>query len=438
MPTLSVVGLGKLGICTAACFAAKGFTVIGHDINEVIVEAVNKGVAPVPEPGLTELLAVAGERLKATLSYQEVINGSDITFLITPTPSLPSGHFSDAHLLAALEQLGVAYGRSGKPYHTFVITSTVSPGTIEGSLIPLLEKASGMKYPGGFGVAYNPEFIAIGSVINDFLRPDLVLIGEGEQSTGDVIASLYTRVCENTPHIARMSLVSAEIAKISLNAYITMKISFANTLSRICEEIPSADVDDITNAIGADKRVSPYYLKGGGPYGGPCFPRDNRAFQAFALKHGVHARLAEATHHANEDHSRFILDKIASRVQGKIAILGLSFKKGTPVIEESFGIHIVQQLMRLRSDTIVSVYDPLAQREARRVLGDTIHYAVSALECIKDSALCVITTDHPEFCDAALFSGISRPFILIDCWGIIDRSHLQSNIQFHAVGRTQK
>jgi len=257
---LSVIGLGKLGVCTAACFALKGFDVIGIDINKDFVDAINNSKAPVYEPKLQEIIASVRGKLKGTQDYKEAVRKSDITFIIVPTPSRLDGHLSDKTIQDVLKRLSVALREANKRYHLFVITSTVTPGTVDEKLIPLIESVSGKKLNTDFGVCYNPEFIALGSVITDFLNPDIVLIGESDKSAGDKLEDVYSIVCENKPYVARMSIISSEIAKISLNSYITMKISFANTLANICEALPGANIDDITRALGADKRVSPYYF----------------------------------------------------------------------------------------------------------------------------------------------------------------------------------
>ena len=213
---LSVIGLGKLGACAAACFSAKGFEVIGVDINKDFVDAINNVKAPVYEPRLQELIDASNGRLEATQEYEYALMNSDTTFLIVPTPSKGDGHFSDRYLKDALKHLAEAFKKK-KAYHIFVITSTVSPGTTEESLIPLIENISDKKLNKDFGIAYNPEFIALGSVITDFLNPDMVLVGESNTHVGDELEKIYRAVSENKPYIARMSIVSAEIAKISIN-----------------------------------------------------------------------------------------------------------------------------------------------------------------------------------------------------------------------------
>ena len=434
---LSVIGLGKLGTCMAACFASKGFGTIGIDINKEVVGAINDGKAPLAEPRLQELITASGNKLRGTQDFEEAIHQSDISFLVTPTPSKPDGNFSDKYLSLSLEPLATALKKSNKRYHLFVITSTVSPRTTEESLIPLIEKFSGRKLNEGVGVCYNPEFIALGSVIDDFLNPDLVLVGESDKSAGDQLAKLYKAVCENRPYIARMSIISAEITKISLNSYITMKISFANTLANICERIPGADVDAITKALGTDKRVSPHYLKGGPAYGGPCFPRDNRAFAAFAKKYRYEAKLAKTTDEVNEYQLKHLLNLVLKQIlethDKRVSILGLAYKPNTPVIEESAAIKIINELTK--EDVNITVYDPMALKNARAIFGDRINYASSVKDCLLRSALCVITTpwDELKTIDHTLI--VHNPTTIIDCWRILDPRKLGKKVKYIAIGR---
>lgn len=435
MAKLSVVGLGKLGACLAVSFASKGFETIGLDINEKVVNAINRAQAPVVEPGLQELLASAKDKLSATTDFETIIHHSDTTFLVTPTPSEPDGHFSDRYLRSALEPLAAALKKSGKGYHLFVITSTVSPSTTEQSLIPLIERASARKLNEGFGICYSPEFIALGSVIRDFLNPDLVLIGESDQHAGDQLTRIYQAVCENKPYIARMSLISAEIAKISLNSYITMKISFANTLANICEVIPGAEVDAITRALGADKRISPYYLKGSQAYGGPCFPRDNKAFVAFARKYGQAAKLAEATDEVNQLQIHHLKELVLKHLpaDGKVAILGLAYKPNTPVIEESAAIKLIEEL--LGRGVKITVYDPLAIEQTKMTFGERINYTSSLKEGLSSSTCWIFTLPYPEF--AALDNSLvtHNPTTVIDCWRIINPVRLGSKVKYIALGK---
>lgn len=428
--------MGKLGACTAACFASKGFEVIGVDINQNFVDAINNGKAPFYEPRLQESITEADGKLSATQDYKEAIANSEITFLVVPTPSRQDGNFSDKYVQDALKSLSMALKETNKDYHLFVITSTVSPGTTEKNLIPLIEFVSGKKLNKGFGVCYNPEFIALGSVIRDFLNPDMVLIGESNEFAGSQLAKIYENICESKPYIARMSIISAEIAKISLNSYITMKISFANTIANVCEKIPGASIDAITKALGSDKRISPYYLKGAISYGGPCFPRDNRAFIAFARQYGCEAQLAKATDEVNDSRVehliKLVLDNLP-QTDNSVAVLGLAYKPNTPVIEESPAIKIINELIKRNINIIV--YDPLAMENIKLVFGDVIDYASSLRECISSASLCIITLPLDEFKTIDDSFIIHNPTTVIDCWRILDPHRLNKKMKHVAVGR---
>ena len=438
MTKLSVVGLGKLGACTAACFAYRGFEVIGIDVNRDLVDAVNQGEAPVVEPNLQELMTAAGKRLTATQDYQKIVCDSDVTFLIVPTPSQADGNFSDQYLRDAIKKLSAALKSHSKASHLFAVTSTVSPGTTEQSLIPLIASASGRKLNDGFEVCYNPEFIALGSVIKDFLNPDLVLIGQSCTGAGDKLEAIYKTACQSKPYVARMSLVSAEIAKISLNSYVTMKISFANTLANICESVPGSNVDDISRALGADKRISPHYLRGGLAFGGPCFPRDNRAFAAFARTYGVDAVLAGGTDTVNRLQTKHLVECVLKHISesnsSEVAVLGLTYKPNTPVIEESPSIKLIEQLLANEVDVVV--YDPLAMKNARDWFGDKIRYASSVKDCFALASVCVITTLAEEF--RAIDDSYVRhnPTTIIDCWRMLDPSKFSTKVNYLMLGRT--
>jgi UDPglucose 6-dehydrogenase len=244
---LSIFGLGKLGLCTAACFAARGHTVMGFDLNPDLMAALQARQNPLRETGLDELLSQAWPHLTVTDDIAALVTGSEVSLIIVPTPSQPDGRFSNRLVEEVLEALGPVLKK--KPdFHVVDVVSTVMPGSSEGVFKPLLERLTGKKCGRDFGLVYNPEFIALGSVLHNFLNPDLVLIGASDDRSRDLVRELYLDACDNSPHIAAMSLINAEIAKLSLNAYITLKISFANELAGLCERLPGADVDVITGA----------------------------------------------------------------------------------------------------------------------------------------------------------------------------------------------
>ena len=233
---VAVVGLGKLGAPLAAVLASKGNEVLGVDTNPDVVQLLNEGRAPVEEPGLQTLVTGSRERLSATTELGRAAE-AELTVLLVPTPSDERGAFSNAFLLEAVERIGGGLA-TRDAYHVVVVASTVMPGSCEADLRPALERASGRRVGESLGLCYSPEFIALGNVIRDMLEPDMVLIGESDPRAGDALEALYAGVCENDPPFRRMSLVNAELTKIAVNTYVTMKISYANTLADMCERLP--------------------------------------------------------------------------------------------------------------------------------------------------------------------------------------------------------
>src|SRR5262245_6239241 len=340
---LSVIGLGKLGSPLAAVFASKGFNVLGSDLNTKYVDAINEGVAPVDEPRLQELIDAHRSRLQATRDVADAVASTDITFVIVPTPSDATGRFRNAAVLGALEAVGAGIRRKDS-YHLVVITSTVMPGSTGGEIRAALERHSGRTVGPALGLCYNPEFIALGSVVRDMLQPDMILIGESDQRAGDLLEEIYVRSCDNRPPVRRMNFVNAELAKISVNTFVTTKISYANMLADICDRLPGADVDVVTQALGCDTRIGAKYLKGAIGYGGPCFPRDNVAFGVLARSIGARAELAEATDALNDYQVTRVLDAIRTHDPGTgpIGVLGLAYKPDTSVVECSQGLELVR------------------------------------------------------------------------------------------------
>ena len=414
MKRVSVVGLGKLGACVAACFAHKGFDVVGVDVSPRTIELMNQGHAPVFEPGLEEMLQGTPGRLRATADYADAVAATDVTLIVVPTPSEEHGGFSLQYAIEAARGIGRALRR--KPaYHLVVLTSTVLPGSTEYGIQPVLEAESGMRCGPDFGLCYSPEFIALGSVIRDFLNPEFLLIGESDERAGAALAELYAQVVDNTPAVARMNFVNAELAKISVNTYVTMKISFANMLAGLCEQLPGGDVDQVTAALGHDSRIGRRYLTGAVGYGGPCFPRDNQALAYLARRLGHPAVFAEAT----DSYNSGLLGRLAAKVTdnlpagGKAVILGLSYKPNTDVVEQAQGLLLAGKLAADGVD--VTVFDPVAMDKARAVLGDSVRYAASLADALAGAA--VIFVANPDRAFAGIDPGhLTGDPVVIDAW----------------------
>jgi UDPglucose 6-dehydrogenase len=432
---ISIIGLGKLGSPMQAVMAHKGHTVVGVDLNPRTVAAINSGQAPVKEPHLQEMIDGSRERISATHSYEEALLSTDVTMIMVPTPSGPDGRFSMKYVMEAAEQIGAVLRKKAK-WHLVVLSSTVMPGSTGGTLLPALEELTGKKCGPGFGLCYNPEFIALGNVVHDMLFPDMILIGESDERSGAILEEFYQGVCESNPKIRRMNFVNAELTKLSVNTFVTTRISYANMLAQVCETLPGADVDVVTSAIGCDTRIGQKYLKGALGYGGPCFPRDNVAFSALARGNGAPALLAEATDQLNRQQvprlGAMILAKLPAG--GTAGVLGLSYKPDTGVIEESQGVALAKYL--LQSGARVVVYDPEAMDGAREQLEGRVTFAAGPAECARQSDVLAITTPWGEFKQLTPqdFKRQARKAVVLDCWRILPREKFEEVVEYLTLG----
>lgn len=433
---ISVIGLGKLGAPLAACLASRGFTVIGADLMPRVVTCINEGRPPHQEPGLGDLFTRCQGRLSATTDARAAVRDSNATFVVVPTPSEADGRFSLRFTLDVCDQ--IAKVLRDKAYHLVVITSTVMPGSTGGPVKHRLEQVSGKRCGPDFGLCYNPQFVALGSVIRDMLNPDFVLVGESDQHAGNLLATVYDRLCEGKPPVRRMSFVNAELTKLALNAFVTTKISYANMLAQICERLDGGDVDVVTGALGLDSRVGSTYLKGGLAYGGPCFPRDNLALCALAQDLGVKPLLGEATDAVNRLQIARIIELVtAARPAGAapVAILGLAYKPDTDVVTESPGLALAQEL--LARGIRVRMYDPIALESARVALNGKGEYAGSVPECCRGAGLIAIMTPCREFGDLRpeMLADQATSPVILDCWRILDGEAFRNQAHYIGLGR---
>jgi UDPglucose 6-dehydrogenase len=416
---IAIFGLGKVGAPMAAVFASSGAFVTGCDLKPEVAALVDRGVAPVEEPELTALMAENRDRLRGTIDAEKAVLASDISFVIVPTPSSADGTFNNRFVVEAVERIGRALRRK-KDYHVVVVSSTVMPGSCAGPIKSTLEAASGRSVGAEIGLCYCPKFIALGSVIHDLTHPDFVLMGTSDARAAATAAEVYRRSCLNRPQIVQMSLVDAEIAKLSVNAFVTMKISFANLLGEVCEATDGADATAIASAIGLDKRIGAKCLQPALGFGGPCFPRDNTAFAAMARRVGVDADLAAATQRVNDHQIERISGLVAVRLwpDAKVAVLGLTYKPNTSVVERSQGIEIARYLA-MRGMRVV-VHDPIGVEAARALLGRIVGYAETAAAAVAEADAILVATPWPEYRDLQdIIRG--RTVTIVDCWRLLDR-----------------
>lgn len=434
---VSVIGLGKLGGTMAGCLASRGFNVIGVDVLQKTVDVLNAGHTPAKEAGLEELIGKNKERIRATLSHEDAILNSDLSFVIVPTPSDDRGAFSIQYAAYAFEAIGKALAKR-KSYHTVVLTSTVLPGSTRYGLLPILEKFSGKKCGKDFGLCYGPEFIALGTVIRDYLNPDFYLVGEYDERSGASLESVNSRVTLNNASSKRMSIENAELVKISLNSYVTLKISYANVLADLCERIPGGDVDVVSDAIGMDKRIGRRYLTGGFGYGGPCFPRDNVALNFVGKYLGASTQLLEVNDNYNRTISPRFVEKLKPylRKGSTVAVLGLAYKPLSHVIEESAGMYLCLALAG--SGLRVLGYDPLATKEAQAALRMHALVSDSIATCLQDAECILVTTPDDVYIalKAEDFIGNKESVTVVDFWRCLPESiQNHPNILYVPMGR---
>jgi UDPglucose 6-dehydrogenase len=413
---VTVVGIGKLGSPMAALFAAAGHTVYCVDRNQEFLDAIRDRRAPVQEPGLQELIDQHGDRMLPVAVDQcaDAVSRSEFVFIIVPTPSTPLGDFSNGYILDALEPIKQAIRDGAHPH--VVVTCTTSPGACENVLIPALQQTG--KLAGlDFSFSYNPEFIALGSVIANMRRPDFILIGSVQPRWADHLHEFYidlhASLGDSIPPFAKMCLVNAEITKLAVNCFCTMKISYANQLARLCEAIPGADAKTVTDALGLDTRIGRKYLSPASIFGGPCFPRDGRAFQYAARATLDGDPLVEATQEVNDQVVNHFVDLIDHQNPERLAILGLAYKPDTPMTDESLATKLIPSYAGHLPYSI-TLHDPLAKLTA-----DHCRQVETAQEAVQEADVVVIATAWPEYRDLRP-EWFKQSCLILDLWDVLD------------------
>lgn len=416
---ISVVGLGKLGAPLLAVLASKGHDMIGIDTDPGVVDKINNHIAPFEEPHLQNLLTENKSRIAATTNWHRAIAETAITMIIVPTPSGADGTFRNDYVLSAIDEIGRVLAHKSD-YHLVVVNSTTMPGSVGGPIQRRLEMISGRKVGANLGLCYNPEFIALGEVVEGLLQPDFILIGEGDGKAGDLLETLYRQVVGPQANIARMNFINAELTKISVNTYVTMKISFANMLGEICDRLEGADAAVVADALGRDSRIGAKYLKPAVGYGGPCFPRDTIAFGRAADLVGGAADLAMATDRINARQIRRLGELVGALVPtgARVAILGLAYKPNTPVLEQSQGLMLAQFLRDRRF--VVIAHDPMAGARGQAILGEQCQVVQTARQALQKSDIAVIATPWPEYSAIRPDWIVGGTRLIIDCWRQLD------------------
>jgi UDPglucose 6-dehydrogenase len=335
---IAIIGIGRLGLCLALNLERVGYEIIGIDVSQDYVGSLNQKTFSSPEPLVNEYLSNSRHFQTSTNLSEALKEDIHLLFLVLPTPSKLNGEFNHHSIDEVIEKL--CHLKTVSNHQTIVINSTCMPGYCD-SIQAKLQSAH-------FNLIYNPEFIAQGSIMRDQQQPDQVLIGEENTKAGDAVVEVYKKLCTNTPVFCRMSLISAEITKLATNCFLTTKIAFANAIGDIAKTA-GAEPEKILQAIGSDSRIGSKYFHYGYGYGGPCFPRDNKAFSQFAKNNSYPAFVNEATDKSNEQHHEFLVMQYTSKFskQDEIIFDSVTYKKGTDILEESQQLKLALSLAEL-------------------------------------------------------------------------------------------
>lgn len=319
---ISIIGIGKLGLCLALNFEASGYNVIGVDINEKYIESLNKKTFNSNEPSVNEFL-LKSKNFKATNQIKEALQ-NEIIFITVATPSLESGKYDHSQINKLIDEFIGLGKQDSKKY--LIINCTVMPG--------YCEKMQNRLAPYNYEVCYSPEFIAQGSIIHDQQFPDTILIGSSDEKALNLLESTLKSITKSEPKIHKMSLTEAEITKIALNCFLTTKIAYANMVGDIAIKT-NCNPSKILSAIGDDSRIGNKYLKYGFGFGGPCFPRDNKAFGLFCEENGVYPHISYATDQSNKSHLIHQVENTLKLNQEEITIKSVTYKPNSFILEES-------------------------------------------------------------------------------------------------------
>lgn len=432
---IAVVGLGKVGIGLAACLRHAGHDVLGIDESAARVQAIEQRRIEL-EPGVGERLwpsetdrreAGGSGTFRATTAYADVAETA-LAFIVVPTPSEPGGGFSLQHVLSACERTGGAFrGVAGD--RVVALVSTVLPGASREAIVPALETACGRAIGDGLHYAYNPAFVALGEVVDGFERPDVVLIGQATPHAGDLLEQVHRSMLRRDSAIVRLTPAEVEIAKLASNTHDACRVAFANMLLTACTQFHDADVDRVSGALA--HRFGGRFLRGAVPFGGPCWPRDNVALASVLDAAGLPSTLPRAVTQMNLEHARYLLDIVLRRSDpgACVAVVGLSYKPGTPLIDESFGVRLAGWLSEARREVLV--WDALALGEARRVLGDAVRYARSAADCAEQASVVVLVHPLREPVDWRRATHLT----VIDCWRSLSQADAAQVQHYLPLGR---
>ncbi|HEU4707155.1 MAG TPA: UDP-glucose/GDP-mannose dehydrogenase family protein [Solirubrobacterales bacterium] len=419
---VGVIGVGWVGLVTAACFAELGHRVIARDIVPEKVEALSRGEVAIHEPGLADLIPRNAERIAFTTDMGELLREARLLFVCVDTPPTYSGDADLSRVRAVVQEL------PADSDHVLVMKSTVPAGTGEA----IRRDMPGLAY------VSCPEFLKEGTAVEDFMHPDRVVIGAdpGDEAAADAVAELYEPL---GGEILRTDVASAEMIKLASNAFLATKISFINEIANVCEEV-GADVGEVARGMGLDARIGPQFLKAGIGWGGSCFGKDTIALKKLAGNSGYHFQLLSAVIDVNELQKRRVVQKLKKHLGSlagrRVALLGLAFKPDTDDMRDAASLVLAARLQGEGAEVVA--YDPVASERAAELLG-SVEMAGSALEALEGADAVVLVTEWPEFAEldwSAAAERMARPLI-VDGRNFLDPKTLtDAGFEYEGIGRT--
>ncbi len=431
---ISVIGTGYVGLVVGTCYAESGNKVICVDIDEEKVKMLQKGKSPIFEPGLEELLKsnIHEGRITFTTNIEQAIKSSEVIFLALPTPQSEDGSADLKHVLDVARQIG----RCMNGYKIIVNKSTVPVGTAD-KVRSIVERETSHE----FDVVSNPEFLKEGAAINDFMKPDRVVLGVRSPKARRIMEDLNAPFVRTGNPILVMDERSAELTKYASNALLATKISFMNEIANLCERV-GADVEFVRRGVGSDLRIGPQFLFPGVGYGGSCFPKDIAALVHTSDESGYDFKILKSVEGVNFSQKSVLVDKLLkyfkNRIRGKqIAIWGLSFKPNTDDIREAPSLIIIKQL--LKRGAIIRVHDPVAMKEVKKKIGTAVKYFENSYETLKGTEALLIVTEWNEFRrpDFDRMKALMKRSLIFDGRNIYDPSIVgEKGFEYYSIGRT--
>lgn len=438
---ISIAGTGYVGLVTGTCFAEVGINVTCVDIDEKKIENLKKGIIPIYEPGLEEMVErnIKKDRLHFSTDLAEALEGAEVIFSAVGTPPDEDGSADLQYVLDVARTVG----RNMNDYVLMVTKSTVPVGTAEKVRKAIQEELDKRGVDLKFDVASNPEFLKEGAAVQDFLKPDRIVVGLDSDRAEKIMQKLYKPFTLNGHPVIFMDIVSAEMTKYTANSMLATKISFMNDIANLCE-IVGADVNAVRKGIGTDSRIGPKFIYPGAGYGGSCFPKDVKALIKTAEEWGYSLRVLKAVEDVNESQKSVVYNKVAKHfnndLKGKtFALWGLSFKPLTDDMREAPSLIVIDRLVEAGAK--VKAYDPAAMEESHRRIGDKIEYAKDPYDALIDTDGLIVMTEWNEFRypNFNVMKKLLKEHVIFDGRNIYDIHEMEDmGIDYYGIGIDKK